>query len=155
MGIEIERKFLVRNDSWRGAYSGEKYRQGYLSTHLNRTTRVRVAGEKAFITIKGRNNGLTRREFEFEIPKDEAEEILRTLCEQPILEKTRYSIDYKGMAWVIDEFEGENEGLILAEIELTHENQVIHFPDWIGEEVSSDVRYYNSNLVSNPFKNWK
>ncbi|MGD9489037.1 MAG: CYTH domain-containing protein [Calditrichaceae bacterium] len=156
MGVEIERKFLVKNDSWRReTRPGKKYRQGYLSTDPDKTIRVRVAGVKAFITIKGRNIGLTRGEFEYEIPKTDAEEILRTLCKDSILEKTRYSVEHDGMEWSIDEFEGNNQGLIMAEIELHDENQFIKFPRWIGEEVSTDIRYYNSNLVHNPYKNWK
>ncbi len=154
MAKEIERKFLVKGDSWRGQSNGKRYRQGYLSTVKERTVRVRVAGDKGFITVKGVNVGPTRSEYEYEIPLADVKEILDRLCERPPIEKTRYRIQFGGLTWEVDEFEGENRGLITAEVELTDENQEVSFPDWIGAEVTGDPRYFNSNLVAHPFSRW-
>lgn len=154
MPIEIERKFLLKNDSWRASVNQKvEIRQGYLSTDKERNIRVRVKGGKGFLTIKGKTNHISRKEFEYEIPKVEAEELL-ALCHIPLIEKIRYEIPIGELTWEIDEFFGENTGLIIAEIELEDEHQELEFPSWIGKEVSSDTRYFNSSLVNHPFKNW-
>ncbi|MBW4652175.1 MAG: CYTH domain-containing protein [Kaiparowitsia implicata GSE-PSE-MK54-09C] len=154
MGIEIERKFLVQGDGWRGQSPGAVYRQGYVLASQGRTVRVRVAGTTGFLTLKGGAQGLTRKEFEYEIPLAEAEELLLLMCDRPLIEKTRYHIPYQGLIWEVDEFAGENAGLILAEVELTSETQTVPIPDWIGTEVSSDPRYYNAFLSRHPFRLW-
>ncbi len=154
MRKEIERKFKVINNGYKEHSKGELYRQGYLSTHFERVVRVRTAGGKGYLTIKGANTGAIRKEFEYEIPLNEACEMLENLCQKPIIEKYRYKVHYKGFVWEIDEFLGENEGLVLAEIELQHECQSFCIPDWIGEEVTGDIRYYNSNLLKNPYNRW-
>jgi adenylate cyclase len=154
MGQEIERKFLVKNDSWRGQDNGKRYRQGYLSTVKERTVRVRTTGDKAFLTIKGITVGASRSEYEYEIPGADANEMLDQLCERPLIEKTRYRIPNAGLVLEIDEFEGENRGLITAEVELKDEHQSVTLPGWIGEEVTGDPRYFNANLVAKPFTTW-
>jgi len=154
MGKEIERKYLIKDDTWRKDASGTTYRQGYLSTVKERTVRVRTIDDKGFLTIKGITIGATRREYEYEIPMADANEMLDELCEKPIIEKTRFKISYAGLTWEIDEFAGVNQGLIVAEVELESEDQNIDFPPWVGEEVSGDPRYFNSNLIANPFANW-
>jgi adenylate cyclase len=153
MGREIERKFLVKGNAWRKG-KGARYRQGYLSSVKERTVRVRTINDKGYLTIKGIAIGATRLEFEYEIPVQEACELLNELCEKPMIEKDRYKIDYKGLVWEIDEFFGENEGLLVAEVELHSENQVFERPEWLGEEVTGDTRYFNSNLIKNPFTTW-
>ncbi len=155
MAQEIERKFLVVGQQWRELTKGVLYRQGYLSTVPERTVRVRVVGQKAFFTVKGITQGVSRIEFEYEIPVEDANEILDKLCEKPIIEKFRYKLTFSDLIWEIDEYLGENEGLIIAEVELTDENQKIDIPSWIGREVSHDSRYYNANLVANPFSKWQ
>ncbi|HPC36546.1 MAG TPA: CYTH domain-containing protein [Candidatus Marinimicrobia bacterium] len=155
MGIEIERKFLVISDDYRALAKGERYRQGYLSTAKERVVRVRTVGQQAFLTIKGINVGAVRPEFEYEIPFQDAEQILENICEKPILDKIRYQIKHCGFIWEVDEFLGDNAGLVIAEIELTDENQSFIKPDWIGSEVTGDPRYFNSNLIKNPYKTWK
>jgi len=154
MGIEIERKFLLKGDTWRALGTPVLYRQGYLNRSKERTVRVRAAGEKGFLTLKGMSRETKRTEYEYEIPLAEAEAILRDLAEKPVIEKTRRRIEYKGLFWEIDEFSGENQGLILAEVELDAEDQEIELPPWIGEEVTHDPRYYNSNLVLHPYTKW-
>lgn len=154
MAKEIERKFLVRGNSWRGQDGGKRYRQGYLSTVKERTVRVRTTGDKGFITIKGESVGATRSEYEYEIPLADANEMLDRLCERPLIEKTRYRVSHEGLAWEIDEFEGDNRGLIIAEVELKDETQSVTLPGWIGQEVTGDHRYFNANLVANPFSQW-
>lgn len=154
MAKEIERKFLVTNQDWKKEATGILYRQGYLSSVKERTVRVRIINDKAFITVKGANSGITRLEFEYEIPLDDATVMLDTLVEKPIIEKKRYKIKQGSLTWEIDEFLGDNAGLIVAEIELANEQQTFTKPAWIGQEVSDDQRYYNSNLVLNPYKNW-
>ena len=154
MGKEIERKYLIKDDTWRKDASGTTYRQGYLSTVKERTVRVRTIDDKGFLTIKGITIGATRREYEYEIPMADANEMLDELCEKPIIEKTRFKISHAGVTWEIDEFAGVNQGLIVAEVELESEDQNIDFPPWVGEEVSGDPRYFNSNLIANPFANW-
>ena len=154
MGQEIERKFLLADDSWREGVQGTTYRQGYLSSQTDRTVRVRTIQDRAFLTIKGRTEGVSRQEFEYEIPFDDALKLLN-LCEQPIIEKQRFKIPYAGLIWEIDEFFGENEGLVVAEVELKHENETFEKPEWLGDEVTGDNKYYNSQLSIKPFNQWK
>lgn len=155
MGKEIERKFLVVGNSWRTLAAGEHYRQGYLTTKRERTVRVRIVGPKGYLTIKGIRTGISRLEFEYEIPGEDANIMLDTLCERPLIEKIRYKLVCNGLHWEVDEFEEENKGLIIAEVELRHEKQQIELPEWIGREVSYDPRYSNSNLVKNPYSKWE
>jgi adenylate cyclase len=155
MPVEIERKFLVKDDSWKISANGTKYIQGYLSKEKDSTIRIRIAGDEAFITIKSKVVGFSRQEYEYKIPISDANEMLDSMCFKPLIIKTRYEIKYQGNIWEVDVFDGENEGLILAEIELSSETQNFEKPGWIGEEVTGDIRYYNSNLVNNPYKNWK
>ncbi|HFE62785.1 MAG TPA: CYTH domain-containing protein [Caldithrix sp.] len=154
MGKEIERKFLIKGDEWKKLGKGTVYRQGYLSTVKERVVRVRTIDDKGYLTIKGINRGATRLEYEYEIPLQDANEMLDELCERPLIDKTRYMVPYAGLKWEIDEFAGENQGLVFAEVELTDENQKIELPDWIGEEVTGDPRYFNSNLIKNPYTKW-
>lgn len=155
MGIEIERKFLVKDDRWRSLGTGILYCQGYISSEKARTVRVRIIGNQGYLTLKGPVMDRVRSEFEYVIPVEDAEEMLQTLCDRPFIEKKRYKISIGNLIWEIDEFFGENQGLILAEVELTNPNQVIEIPDWIGEDVSDDLRYYNSNLVKHPYSQWE
>lgn len=154
MGKEIERKFLVNGKSILNEMKGTYFKQGYLSSIIERTVRVRVYDDKGFITIKGKNHGASRAEFEYEIPFVEALEILDNLCERPIIEKYRYILKYNGKIFEIDEFLGENSGLVMAEVEIMQENEEVDLPPWIGEEVTNDIRYYNSSLIKNPYMNW-
>lgn len=154
MGKEIERKFLVHGDAWRKLATGTHYRQGYLSTVKERTVRVRTIDAQGFLTIKGISIGATRREYEYEIPARDANAMLDLLCERPLIEKFRYKIMDQGHTWEIDEFEGENQGLIVAEIELSAENESFNIPEWIGKEVTGDPKYFNSNLIKNPYSRW-
>ncbi len=154
MAQEIERKFLVKGDGWK-TRNRSSYRQGYLSTEPERIVRVRTVDQKGFLTIKGKTVGMTRQEFEYEIPLDEARELLENFCLKPLLEKTRYRVPFEKVVFEVDEFHGENKGLIVAEIELENENQEIPIPDWLGKEVTDDPRYYNSNLVTNPYRNFR
>jgi len=154
MGIEIERKFLVKDESWLSlSIKGVPIRQGYLSNSHESVVRVRVAGEKGFITVKGKNCNVSRVEFEYEIPLQDAVEML-ALCLTPLVEKVRYILDFMGFEWSIDRFEGSNQGLVVAEIELETEAQPFEKPPWAGEEVTDDPRYFNSNLIDHPFENW-
>ena len=155
MSKEIERKFLVKGNAWRTLAQGVLYRQGYLSSAKERTVRVRTAGEKGFLTVKGITNGVTRSEFEYEIPFADADEMLSGLAEKPLIEKRRFKIPAGSLVWEIDEFLGENAGLIVAEIELPDEDAPFGRPDWLGREVSNDPRYFNSNLVRHPFSQWQ
>jgi len=155
MGTEIERKFLVSGNAWRGLAVGVEYRQGYLCSGSDRTVRVRIAGEKAFLTIKGKSSGISRMELEYAIPVEDAGFLLAELCEQPVIEKKRYEISYQGFVWEVDEFFGENAGLLVAEIELAEEEQAFEKPPWVGAEVSDDRRYSNAALVKNPFSRWE
>ena len=154
MGKEIERKFLVKNDSFRSLAKGTNYRQGYLNSAKERVVRVRIIDDKGFLTIKGITTGATRLEYEYEVPLKDADAMLNELCEKPLIEKNRYKIDYEGFVWEVDEFLGENQGLICAEVELETEDQSYEKPEWIGEEVTGDPKYFNSNLIHNPYKNW-
>jgi adenylate cyclase len=155
--LEIERKFLVKsNDFKEQAFAKNNIAQGYLSSVPERTVRVRIKGEKAYLTIKGigHQGGMSRFEWENQIPLDEAAELLK-LCEKGKIEKTRYEIKSGSHIYEVDEFYGENEGLIMAEIELQSETENFEKPDWLGEEVTNDERYYNAYLSKNPFKNWR
>ncbi|MDX6182839.1 CYTH domain-containing protein [Flavobacterium sp. Fl-77] len=154
--IEIERKFLVKSDQFKKeAFTQNKIAQGYLSSLPERTVRIRIKGERGFITIKGigRQGGMSRFEWENEIPIGEAQELLK-LCEKGKIEKTRFEIKLGNHVFEVDEFYGENEGLIMAEIELNSETETFEKPDWLGEEVTNDERYYNAYLSKNPFKDW-
>jgi adenylate cyclase len=155
MAKEIERKFLVIGDEWKRGVTGVSYRQGYLSTVKERTVRVRTVGDKGFLTIKGVTVGVTRSEFEYSIPTADADALLNDLCERPLIEKTRYKIQHAGLTWEIDEFFGDNRGLVVAEVELKDEHQAVERPSWVGTEVSGDPRYFNSNLIKMPFSQWK
>ena len=154
MATEIERKYLVVDDSWRSGAVGTLFRQGYLSTVKERTVRVRVAGDCGFLTIKGITVGAVRSEFEYEIPQADADQMLNELCERPLIEKTRYAIEACDLTWEIDEFAGVNDGLIIAEVELEDETQRVALPDWVGAEVTDDPRYFNSHLIAHPFSEW-
>ena len=153
-GKEIERKFLVSGDVWRKGAQGTFYRQGYLAASDDRVVRVRVAGEKACLTIKGRKTGLSCPEYEYPIPVAEAKDLLERICLRPFIEKIRYVLDFKGMIWEIDEFTGENEGLVVAEVELAQEHQMIELPAWVGREISFDPKYWNMNLMKYPYCRW-
>ena len=153
MALEIERKFLVQKVAWRNE-KGTTYRQGYLSSAIERSVRVRVINEKGFLTIKGISRGAVRVEYEYEIPITEAEAMLNDLCEKPIIEKMRFKIEFKGLVWEVDEFSGENQGLIVAEVELESEDQLFTKPEWVGEEVTSDHKYDNANRSHHPYSRW-
>lgn len=152
MGMEIERKFLVTGDAWRAA-EPVFYSQGYLNRDRSRTVRVRIAGRTGVLTVKGLPVGISRAEFEYEIPLKDAQQML-TLCDGPIIEKHRRVIEHAGLRWEVDEFLGDNAGLVVAEVELTSESQEVDIPDWVGKEVTDDVRYFNSKLAVHPFKDW-
>ena len=152
MGREIERKFNVKEGDW-CKQKAEKYRQGYLSTVKERTVRVRTVEDKGYLTIKGIAIGASRMEFEYEIPRQDADALLE-ICEKPLIEKNRYKLMHGGFVWEVDEFFGENQGLIVAEIELENEDQYFSKPDWVGKEVTGDSRYFNANLIKNPYSKW-
>ena len=154
MGREIERKFLVVGDGWRGRASGTVIRQGYLCSEKTRSVRVRIADDRGTLTIKGTAVGAVRAEYEYEIPVGEAEELLDRLCEQPLIQKTRYVVVDADATWEIDVFAGDNTGLIVAEIELEDEGQHVTLPAWVGEEITGDPRYLNANLFKHPFSRW-
>jgi adenylate cyclase len=154
MGVEIERKFLLAGEGWRALGQPVLLRQGYLSSDPARVVRVRVEGDQAYMTIKGRSVGATRGEWEYPIPLADANELLERLCEQPIVEKFRRKIEFAGNVWEVDEFLGVNQGLVVAEIELASEDQAFDQPEWIGAEVTHEARYFNSSLVRNPYSTW-
>jgi CYTH domain-containing protein len=154
MATEIERKFLVRGESWRGTES-RMLRQGYLNRSQEHTVRVRTDGDRAFLTIKGLTSGATRPEFEYAIPIDDANEMLDTLCEKPLIEKRRHLVMHAGKRWEVDEFLGDNIGLVVAELELRREDEAFALPEWVGKEVTHDPRYLNANLVQNPYRLWR
>lgn len=154
MGVEIERKFLPSGDAWRQLGEPVLLRQGYLCSDPERTVRVRIEGEEGRLTIKSKGSGVRRGEWEYPIPLPEAQELLDTLCERPLVEKYRRRIEHAGFTWEVDEFLGENAGLVVAEIELPSEDTVFARPDWIGREVSGDKRYYNSSLIRFPYSQW-
>jgi CYTH domain-containing protein len=152
MAKEIERKFLVKEGFWRNQ-KGTQYRQGYLNSVKERVVRVRTIDDKGYLTVKGLTVGASRLEFEYEIPRQDADQLL-DICEKPLIEKTRFKVVEAGFVWEIDEFFGENQGLIVAEVELESEDQEFPRPAWVGEEVTGDPRYFNSNLIKNPYKTW-
>ncbi|MEO6838262.1 MAG: CYTH domain-containing protein [Ginsengibacter sp.] len=155
MAKEIERKYLVKLNEWQQVIkpAGQHYRQGYLLTDPNKTIRVRVTSTKGFLTIKGISVGATRQEYEYEIPINEAMELLDNFSISE-LSKTRYKITFENKLWEVDEFLGDNEGLVIAEIELESEDENFDIPSWVGKEVTGDEKYYNSNLTILPYKNW-
>ena len=155
MPQEIERKFLVINDNWRHLAQGVRYRQGYLCADQSRTVRVRIAGDRGYLTIKGPTVGAVRSEYEYEISTADALAMLEELCPEPQIDKIRYSIAYHGHIWEVDEFLGPNRGLIVAEIELDHQDQPFAKPDWVGREVTGDSRYYNAALCQMPYSRWR
>ncbi len=153
MATEIERKFLVPDASFLAASRGTTVRQGYLSLDPERTVRVRIAGDSAFLTVKGRNEGATRLEFEYAIPADDAVALL-ALRDGALVEKVRHRVEHAGRTWEVDVFGGENEGLVLAEVELPRADARIELPPWVGREVTGDERFYNANLVGRPYRSW-
>ncbi|MBC8193369.1 MAG: CYTH domain-containing protein [Candidatus Marinimicrobia bacterium] len=155
MGVEIERKFLILSDAYKQGITGKVYRQGYLNSEKERIVRVRIVGDEGFLTIKGLSKGIQRTEFEYAIPLNDAGHMLENLCLQPIIEKTRYLIPYEGHVWEVDEFHGENQGLVVAEIEFSSKNEHFSKPPWVGEDVSHDWRYFNSNLSIHPYTSWE
>jgi adenylate cyclase len=155
MPKEIERKFLVHPRKWSDIGAGLVIRQGYLCASKQSSVRVRTYGDKAYVTIKGATADITRDEYEYEIPLNDASEMLVNLCERPPIEKMRYRIVYKGHTWEVDEFTGANQGLTVAEVELKDAKEEVDLPDWIDREVSGDPRYFNSNLSIKPFSTWK
>jgi CYTH domain-containing protein len=154
MAKEIERKFLVNQESWKPQDDGIHFKQGYLNTQKERVVRIRIEGNQAKLTIKGVTTGVTRSEFEYDIPLDDAVILLDNLCEQPLIDKHRYKEVHGGKTWEIDVFHGLNQGLVIAEIELNAEDEKFDLPAWAIKEVSSEARYYNSNLLQNPFATW-
>lgn len=155
MATEIERKFLLANDDWREqADAGVRMRQGYLAGSEKSSVRVRVAGEQANLNIKGATLGITRQEYEYPIPLADAHTLLDSLADGPLIEKTRYHVRHGAHTWEIDVFSGDNQGLVVAEVELAAEDEVFARPAWLGEEVSDDTRYYNVCLVKHPYKDW-
>lgn len=156
MAKEIERKFLVVNDDWRASYRiGTLYRQAYLSVDPKRTVRIRTAGNKGYITIKGLRVGITAPEFEYEIPLADANEMIDNLCKFGMIEKIRYKVVFENLLWEIDEFIGENEGLIIAEVELKSESEQFVLPSWVGTEVSDNMKYTNAMLAIIPYCTWE
>ncbi len=153
MAVEIERKFLVDKNVWNPKEVGEVIAQGYLQHDKEKTVRVRLKGEKAYLTVKGETEGISRLEFEYEIPVSDAEEMLE-LCGSGVISKVRYEIAHKGFVWEVDEFFGENKGLLLAEVELSSVRECPDLPSWVLEEVSGDKKYYNSYLSEHPFNSW-
>ncbi len=154
MGKEIERKYLVQGDGWKAGARGVVYRQGYLSSVKERVVRVRTIEDKGFLTIKGITKGISRSEFEYEISAADADLMLDHICEKPLIEKKRYKIPFGGLVFEVDEFFGENAGLVVAEVELDDEKRKPELPDWVGDEVSGDPRYFNSNLIKLPYTKW-
>jgi len=155
MAIEIERKFLLKDDSWKlEAVSGVQFCQGYLSESGPGSVRIRIEGELANINIKSATLDMQRMEYEYEIPLSDAREMLDQLCIKPLIEKQRFHVTYKNKLWEIDVFEGDNQGLIVAEVELNNKNESIELPAWVGDEVTDDTRYYNVCLIKHPYKDW-
>jgi adenylate cyclase len=155
MGHEIERKYLVDRSKWSPRDAGTHLVQGYLSSVPERTVRVRIAGDAAKLTIKGKTTGVTRVELEYDIPVEDARTMLDTMCERPLIDKHRYTEEVGGRTWEIDIFHGDNDGLVIAEVELESESDTIEHPPWAGAEVSDDPRYYNANLLKAPYSSWK
>lgn len=155
MAKEIERKFLVNNLIFKNSGEKKYYKQGYLSTDKGRTVRIRIIDHQGYITVKGASRSISRDEYEYSIPVEDADEMLEKLCLKPLIEKYRYKIPYRGFIWEVDEFLGVNKGLIVAEIELPDENTEFDRPEWIGTEVTNDRKYFNSSLVQYPYSDWK
>lgn len=155
MAKEIERKFLVHPRKWSDLGAGLAIRQGYLAATKKFSIRVRTYGDRAYVAIKGHTTDITRDEYEYEIPTNDANEILANLCEHPPIEKTRYRIVFKGHTWEVDEYAGANRGLTVAEVELKDPKEQVELPDWVDCEVSGDSRYFNSSLSIKPFSTWK
>jgi adenylate cyclase len=153
MATEIERKFLVQGTQWRNG-ARLSIKQGYLNRDKARTVRVRIRGEQAFLTVKGLTQGASRAEFEYEIPLADAEELLK-LSDGPMIEKDRYVLVHDGSKWEVDEFHGDNSGLVVAEIELQSQDEQFSRPPWLGREVTDDNRYYNSSLAGHPYRDWR
>ncbi len=155
MALEIEHKFLIKNNDWReNIQKSSAYKQGYLISDQIKSIRVRISDNKAWLNIKSATIGTSRQEYEYEIPLNEGIEILSSLCKKPIIEKTRHLVPYKQHIWEIDVFSGDNDGLIIAEIELSSVGETFFKPDWLGKEVTENLKYYNNNLSENPYKNW-
>tara|TARA_B100001248_G_scaffold219406_1_gene174995 strand:+ start:69 stop:536 length:468 start_codon:yes stop_codon:yes gene_type:complete len=154
MAIEIERKFLVKNIPRHEIQYSHKIRQGYIAKNKDRVIRIRQKENDYFITIKGNKIGISRFEFEYPIPRNDGEILLENFCQEEVIEKTRHYVENKGHTWELDVFHGNNEGLIVAEIELMSEDQAFHIPSWIGREVTDKEKYYNMNLLEKPFKEW-
>lgn len=155
MATEIERKYLVHGDAWRDRAERQvRYRQGYLANTRHCSVRVRVGGDAAHLSVKGATVGVSRLEFEYPVALEDAEIMLREFCQDSIVQKTRYFVRDLNQDWEVDVFEGDNAGLVVAEIELEDETQAVTLPDWVGEEVTHDVRYYNSVLAVTPFSKW-
>ena len=155
MGLEIERKYLVVNDQWRDAVvSKSRLQQGYLANQANASVRVRVSDDRAWLNVKSTTVGISRHEFEYEIPLQDAREMLQHVAEKPFIDKTRYRVRHGEHIWDLDLFAGENAGLVVAEVELESESQPFELPPWVGDEVSDDTRYYNVNLVRHPYSRW-
>jgi adenylate cyclase len=155
MAIEIEHKFLLSNNNWREQIARSvKYRQGYLSSQATSSIRIRIIDDHAWLNIKSATIGTHRHEYEYEIPLHDANEIINMLCRKPIIEKTRHFVTHDGNTWEIDEFDGDNRGLIIAEIELSEIGKPFSKPHWLGEEVTHDLRYYNNNLAIHPYSEW-
>jgi len=156
MAIEIEHKFLLKNDDWKKeVYKSTEYKQAYIISDNKRSVRVRITDDKAWLNIKSATIGTHRQEYEYEISLNDAVEILNTLCEKPIIEKTRHLVSHKQHTWEIDVFSGDNYGLTVAEVELSSIGEKFEKPDWVADEVTHDLKYYNNNLCKNPYKNWK
>jgi adenylate cyclase len=155
MPLEIERKFIVDIDRLVLTATGKRYRQGYLPAAGKTSVRVRICDDAAWLTLKGETVGASRLEFEYAIPVEDAAHILESLCEGSMIDKTRHLLDHAGHTWEIDVFAGDNAGLVIAEVELQSEDEAVELPDWAVEEVTRDSRYYNANLVTNPYCNWK
>jgi len=154
MAIEIERKFLVKETPFHLAKRSLRIRQGYIVNDQKQVIRVREKGDQYFLTLKGNNIGISRLEFDFPISKEDADELIKHFCQTALIDKTRHYVEHKGHTWEVDEFHGSNDGLIVAEIELETEDETFDIPDWAGEEVTSEEKYYNMNLATHPFKNW-
>jgi len=155
MATEIERKFTIKNNDWQSAVlKKEYYCQGYMVNTERASVRVRIAGERANLNIKSATLGIQRQEYEYPIPLADAKEMLSTLCTKPLIEKTRHFVLIDGKTWEIDVFHGDNDGLIVAEIELEYADETFTLPSWVDQDVSNDVRYYNVKLVAHPFKDW-
>ncbi|HXT01174.1 MAG TPA: CYTH domain-containing protein [Elusimicrobiota bacterium] len=155
MGREIERKFLVKGEGWRKGAKRSRLSQGYLLAQKGKSVRVRLEDGRGTVTIKGPSRGAGRAEYEYPIPADDARELLRDLCEKPLIEKTRHRVKHGGLIWEVDEFAGANRGLIVAEVELSRTRQKVALPPWIGKEVTGDPRYLNANLFKKPYRSWR